>query len=321
MLAPITGGLFDRKEISMKRLYLFVVGWLAFAASPACGTEWFLHDGNWSVLLQDEGFYGVVDWTGPSTPDYLSTMTLWYRVGENTNEYPFGGRIVPGQGDLDRTGAVQSATNSLTSYYAATNPQPYAATVTYSLFGGGLVFTSDLFAAITVTNTSLEALDLHIFMTATFKVTNAPETYSQIIDPSLAMQTQASGNVFAATAVSIPSSHYQAGPLNSVFLGVLDSAGPGTLNDDAGPSGPGNATEYGFQWDVTIPAGESWSLDVHSSIGVIPEPASIALVVLGCGALAARKMRGPCQGMCAHPRKKLREQAGRAYRLPSDAHP
>lgn len=103
-------------------------------------------------------------------------------------------------------------------------------------------------------------------------------------------QTKGSSSL-SETVVTPGANHGEAALFNQT-LNELNDANPTTLNDNAGPIGPGDAT-WAFEWDFTIAAGSSVGIskDKYLSIGTVPEPSVLALISLGLLAFGVQRRR------------------------------
>ena len=69
-----------------------------------------------------------------------------------------------------------------------------------------------------------------------------------------------------------------------VILEALTGNSIFNLDDRGSPFGPGDAT-FAFQWNLSIPAGQSLTIDISKDISPAPEPSTISLLVVSVLAL------------------------------------
>jgi hypothetical protein len=250
---------------------------------PCRANLWDLSDNGSYLSVNDDDFHGALGWTLSGAPEYnLGQMALWYRVGPSDNEDAFGD--LAGGSDLLLTGSSQPASNTVIANYAATNPQPYAATATYLLTGQyDGIGTSKLQIDVSVFNTGSEVLDFHLFLFNSFALNRFPTNDTAVV-LSATNATQYDTAMVLMTMASLPASHYEVGEL---FFSKMSNPAPDDLNDYAGPLL--YPPDFAFQWDMSIPAGESWSVGITHTLAVIPEPATMGL--LGLGALGVWLVR------------------------------
>ncbi|MCY2926013.1 MAG: PEP-CTERM sorting domain-containing protein, partial [Planctomycetota bacterium] len=147
--------------------------------------------------------------------------------------------------------------------------------------------TSDLTETIKITNTSGAPLDFHFFQYANLHLGGQTVNDSvEIRGGNTAVQTCGSTIVSETADVPTPS-RYEAG-LAFNTLNSLTDGSPTSLSNQAGPTGPGDLT-WAFQWDKTIAAGGS--LLISKDMHVVPEPATLGLLVLGGLTVIARRRR------------------------------
>lgn len=249
---------------------------VVMSASPASAAVFTLSDGNSSSLV-DTGTPGMTDWVVDGV-DQLARQCFWFRVGSAAGESSLGALPLAASGisDTDFNGSNETL---FLRYLGAS----FQADVKFILMGGSTGSrTSDIAETIRITNTSASSLDFHFFQYVNLHLTDQAINYSvQIRGGNTAIQTLGPTVVSETADVPTPTRH-EAG-LASDILSSLTDGSPTTLNEQTGPTGPGDLA-WAFQWDTTLAPGGSLliSKDKH----VVPETTTLGMLILG--ALAAR---------------------------------
>ena len=150
--------------------------------------------------------------------------------------------------------------------------------------------------SIVINNTSASALDFHFFQYSDFDLGGTTGGQTVQLGKNLsglfneALQT-APGVAFTETVLTPGANHGEAGLFNTTLVKLNDGT-PTTLNDNAGPVGPGDAT-WAFEWDLSIAPGSSAliSKDKYIQLQPIPEPSSLALISLGLAGWLIKRRR------------------------------
>ena len=87
-----------------------------------------------------------------------------------------------------------------------------------------------------------------------------------------------------AEVIDAPLANYGEAALVGQTLGELNGPSYYTLNDNAS-AGPGDVS-WAFQWNVNLGAGDTFNItkDKGLSIQLVPEPSTLAFIVMGIGA-------------------------------------
>ena len=240
-------------------------------------------DQNSSVQVDTSSSAGAYEWLVDGT-NQLAQQWFWYRIGNTGGESSID--------SLDQVGIAVTDTNPFSDDRDDTLSVLYRGNgleieISYRLRGGN--FGSDesgLSEQVTVRNTTLSALDIRFFQYSDFELGDtANDDTVEIVAPNTARQTDGSGLSVVESVVTPVASRFEAGDAAGLLSRLMDG-NPTTLTNEAGPST--GDVGWGFQWNRTLAAGESFIINKDKSIRV-PGPAGLAaLAVFG---LAARRRR------------------------------
>jgi PEP-CTERM motif len=270
--APVGGVRFVRPV-----LLALAVGGLAIQGQAQ---TYVLSGGNSSIQVNLGGTPGVSDWVVDGV-NQLNQQWFYYRVGSTGPEFSINNIVA------SPTINMATATKVDATYAAG----GYSVRTVFALTGEGIgTHDSNLAETITIHNAS--ATDhLHFFQYADFDLgnqtgnqtaqfsANAFGNYYQVVQ-SDNLGNQVTELIGGAASGLV---HVQAGLVDGTLL-TLGDANPTTLNDTLS-AGPGN-TAWAYEWDVA-PGG---NLIISKLITVVPEPSSLALILLG-GAAFVRLLR------------------------------
>jgi hypothetical protein len=194
---------------------------------------------------------------------------------------------------------VQTGTRELTTTYV--NPANYSVSVDYLLTGGPVLglaggnAVSDIGETIKLANLSASPLPFHFYQYSYFNLfgvsfdtvllgKNPRGLYNDALQQSF-------GGALTETVTTPGANHGEVAPVG-MTLAKLNGGGPVTLDDFAGPFGPGAVT-WAFEWDLDIAPGGSVIISKDKSLDaiLIPEPSVPALLGVGVSALALRRRR------------------------------
>jgi hypothetical protein len=214
--------------------------------------------------------------------EHIAQQWFWYRTGTAEQEVPIDtlGNRFYGTTDANFDGDHE------TLYVRYENGQ-LRVTVMFVLNGTEAGNPSaDIAESIQITNLTAGSLDLHFFQFCDFDLGGTATDQSvRIIDGRSAQQEDV-GYYASETVITPSASHWQVDLAPNIIASLNDGT-PTTLNDVAGPVGPGNLG-WAFQWDTTLEGGESFLISKDKQI--VPEPATMGLLALGAVALIRRKM-------------------------------
>ncbi|GAB1543596.1 hypothetical protein NUACC21_62710 [Scytonema sp. NUACC21] len=200
--------------------------------------------------------------------NHLFQSSLWYRLGSESRE-----RSVS---TLNLINFNQPTNNQFDVTYASTD---FEITRAFLLDGGSEGGgTSSLLETVTITNTSANPLDFHLFNHTDFDLTETSDDDTVEISSNTVKQSDA---FTSATEVVTPlPRNYE---VNNFFniLDALEDDAPTTLTNLSNSLAEDVA--YAFQWNETLNPSESFSVKINKSIAPVasvPEP-SITLSLLG----------------------------------------
>jgi len=213
----------------------------------------------------------------------LFQQWFWYRVGN-----------VGGEHSIDTIGAPSITTPTASTLNTTYANSQLSVLVKYSLTGGSLGSgISDISEQISLHNNGSTPLDLHFFQYSDFDLGGVTGGDTVSLDKDTrgyygADQTKGPYTL-SETVVSPRATHGEAAFYNQTLLGLND-ASPTTLNDNAGPVGPGDVT-WGFEWDLSLGVGGTFVISKDKYLSV-PEPSAFALISVGLVVFAAIRRRG-----------------------------
>lgn len=229
---------------------------------------------NWSVQGQNQ----------------LYQQWFWYRVGD-----------APGtmQHSIDTISAPIVSlygTREMSSLYTGAG---FTLSIDYLLTGGanvgvGQTANSDIGESIRINNTSATTLVFHFFQYSDFDL-GGPSNDTVQLGRNLRGQfndaIQSDPLAGLTETVTTPGANHGEVDTFANTRTRLNTIANYTLNDNAGPVGPGDVT-WALEWDLSIAPGGSAliSKDKYLSV-VVPEPSIVALGGLGIALLALHRKR------------------------------
>ena len=242
---------------------------------------------NASTVLIDPGSQAGMSQWNVSGVNQLAQQWFWYRVGNTGPEssiYTLGAPFV-GLSDTNFDGQPDTA-------YIRYIGEQLEAELTFTLSGANQgVARSDIAETIKLKNLTGAPLDLHFFQYCNLDLGGTPLDQSLAIVGGNTAQQSDMGYVASETVETPLATHRQA-DFVPVILAMLNDGLPSTLNDNAGPLGPGDLC-WAFQWDATLGAAGSGNdlLIISKDKQIVPEPASMAVLVLGAFTVIRRKRK------------------------------
>jgi hypothetical protein len=242
---------------------------------------------NNSVAQVDNGSSaGMFNWSVDGQ-NQLAQQWFWYRVGNNP------------EASINTISAPTITTPNARTLYTTYNNGAFSVEVDYSLTGG-LAGSghSDIGESIRINNLTATPLDFHFFQYSDFDLGGTPGGQTVQLGRDLsgthfneALQTGPGAILDESITVAAPgANHGEAAFFNSTLV-KLNNGVPDTLNDNAGPVGPGDAT-WALQWDLVIAPGGSALISKDKYIqlaAAVPEPSTLALISVGLAGLARRR--------------------------------
>lgn len=272
----------------MTRTLVCLAG-LALAAAPSLGVVQVLEDRNSRTFIEDDIGAGMFGWDVDGTPN-LAFQGFFYRIG-----------------GMGFEAQVDTSTLALTgSFLVDTNPfvDPRPDTFAAQYTGPGFIIeptwqlrggmagsgTSDVAESIAITNTGRDPLSFNFFQYSDFDLGGTSGDDSLIITgtpPNTAKQSDPIAGTLNETVVTPAPTRYQADSFPNLILELTDGAVT-TLNNTAGPLGPGDMT-WAFEWEFNILPGQTILISKDKQLS-IPAPAGAALLGMA-GLFAGRRRR------------------------------
>lgn len=267
--------------------WLLIGGALAAFSPPGQAQIVVLNHNNSSASIDTGSSAGMFNWSVDGQ-NVLAQQWFWFRVG-TTAEAP-----------INTIGAPVITTPDARTLYTSYDNGSYGVRVDYLLTGFSAGSgNSDLAETITILNHTAAPLDFHFFQYSDFDIGSAAgdqvalSVNSNPLSPWFGLYntaTQVDPTAGLTETVITPGANH--GEVANWFttLTKLNDGVADTLNDVAGPVGPGDVT-WAFEWDLTIPAGGSLGIskDKALHINLIPEPTTLTLVALGAAVLVQRR--------------------------------
>ena len=272
----------------MTRLVTLTVCVALFCFGTAQGTLHTLTDDNSTAVIDDASSAGMSNWTTDGT-NHMFQQWFWYRVG-NTPEASIDTLvlIIGAVTDTNFDGDDDTLYLRYGNDQAATQ---YTLEVKFSLDGAAAGSKlSDIAELITITNTGTSSLDFHFVQYSDFDLggDGAPNDTVQLINANTVRQSDPDWIV--SETASTPAADSFELDFFAITRGKLNDGAATTLGNvsGAGPIGPGDVT-WAFQWDETISVGNAFQISKDKSMTIIPEPATLGLMLLGGLALLRRR--------------------------------
>jgi hypothetical protein len=199
---------------------------------------------NATAFIDPNSQSGLFNWSVDGT-NQLNQQWFWYRVGNTDSEHSIDTLAVP-------VVVVKGTRTVYVGYYTAA----FGVEVDYLLTGASTGSgASSIAETITITNATSSALDFHFFEYTDLKLEDVVQLGTNLHGQFNEARHSKTGGGLVETVATPGANHGEAAFSNATLLKLTD-ANPSTLNDNAGPVGPGDATSA-LEWDLTIAPGSS----------------------------------------------------------------
>jgi len=210
----------------------------------------------------------------------LAQQWFWYRVGSTGPEQP-----------ISAIGAPVFSTPNARTLYTTYNNGSIGVTINYLLTGSSPGSgKSDVSESISITNASAAPIQFHFFQYSDFDLGGPGGDTVQLgrnLRGLFNEADQTDGTVLLTETVVTPGANHGEAAFYNATLVKLSDGNPDTLNDNAGPVGPGNVT-WALEWDFTINPGSSVGITKDKYLQV-PEPSVLGLLSVGLLALGLKR--------------------------------
>lgn len=273
-------GVLSLKRVTSLGAWLVVSGMLL---SPGNGIAQIvtMNDGGSSATIDLGSSAGMNNWSVLGQ-NQLNQQWFWYRT-DNGVAQP-----INTIGGL--TYQTYSGATGINEVVATYQNSQLSIEIDYILSGGGVGSgNADITETIAARNLSnSNPLNLNFYEYSNFNllqsynnsvsIAGSPGAYSYV--------TQTSGSTALSEAIISPNANYAEAAAYNQTLNELNTQAGLVLNGNTS-AGPGNVT-WAFQWDQTIAADGELDIfkDKNLSIATVPEPSTVAIIVLGFGALS-----------------------------------
>jgi hypothetical protein len=240
---------------------------------------------------------GMFDWFVDGQ-NQLFQQWFWYRVGLNPEQ------------SIDTISAPLITRPDAKTAYITYNNGAFSVEVDYVLTGQSPGSgQADIRESIRIHNFTASPLDFHFFQYSDFNLLNDPNGDNVALGTDLnglfneAFQTKGplnTSSILSETDVT-PGANHGETAFAGATLGKLNNGVPDNLNDNAGPTGPGNVT-WALQWDyqgtsMIAPGGDA--LISKQKFLQVPEPSAFALISLAAVVCALHRRRQSQHGKSA----------------------
>ena len=245
-----------------------------------------LSDGGSSANIDLGSSAGMNNWT-VNGQNQLNQQWFWYRTGNGVAQ-PIN--TISAASVL--TYAGMDGINEVISTYQ--NAQ-LTLTIDYYLIGGGVGSgNADVAENISIVNNTGSAFSFNFYQYSDFNLlgSGANDTVQIFGSPgSFNYAQQTSGGTGIGEVIVAPNANHGEAAYAGQTLAELNGTSNLTLSDNA-YAGPGDVT-WALQWGDTIGAGQEYDIskDKNLRIEVIPEPSTVAIIILGAGALGLARRR------------------------------
>lgn len=257
----------------------------AFSTTLTQAQPYTLTDGSSFAIYDPTSVGGMTNWTVGGA-NQLASQSFWVRTGSDTRELSLD-EIYQSSGGSGNYAQASFGVDGL-----------YSIGISYTLTELA-ADSAQIVESISIQNISGSPLTLSFFQYNNFDLADDMSgDYVRILTDgnssySVAQQVQpgVGGISEEATVQNNPGSVYAQVAYYSTILDMLEDTDIDTLSNSTGIMGPGNM-EFAFQWDYNLAAGQTELISKVKTLDVtiIPEPATASLVLLGLGAVMARRL-------------------------------
>lgn len=263
---------------------MLAAGTVLVLGASAFGGTLTIRDRNALADVDPDSTAGMYNWEVDGT-DSLFQQWFWVRPDGASFETPLNGLTLTGTALSDTNPFEDPASDTLSMQYQGFGLR---VTTTFQLRGSTPGSgTSTIGEQIRITNISTFTQTISFFQYNDFDLRDtAGGDTVQIFSGNTAIQTDGSVDMAEVAATPAPTA-YQVGTFPTILNSLQDGAVT-TLNNFAGPIGPGDAT-WAFQWTVTLNPGQELLISKNKFVQV-PGPGSLALAGLA-GLVGLRRKR------------------------------
>jgi hypothetical protein len=214
---------------------------------------------------------------GGATTNSLYDSWMYYRVAGDTRESPFGNYNPTGPRDVLMTGSFvgNTATYNLTDQVS--NSTRFTATWTMNLVDSATPNTSTLYHTVTLNNPGATPLTISLFQYVDIDLSNVAT--GQSATGGINGMYSTDGTLVGSLVAVTPATAFQASPFSDLRTSLSNETVT-NLNNTGLPFSPGDVT-FAYQWDVTIPAGGSTTIQSYMGVQPVPEPGMVLACCLG----------------------------------------
>jgi hypothetical protein len=242
-LAPVTN--------SVTFLYLHLTGIM-------------LSNGNSVIQINPTTQDGMFSWTVEGT-NQMYQHWFWLRQDPGNTQSSFDQLGIP-------LGLVYTATSATLSYF----PQGLDVTLSFTLKAGMTgSYASDDVETVSIQNTNNYSVGLHVYDYTDFDLAGEADGDTISFAASNMIVQQGKGMSATQYAQNPPADLWEA-TWYALTLDTIDDDAPAVLSDEIFPNESGDQT-YAFQWDATLPAGQTLQINLTNSIRLAPPLLDIAL--------------------------------------------
>jgi hypothetical protein len=204
-------------------------------------------------------------------------------VGQQVFAYNLGSGAAVPINTISAPVIVQPTSDLADITYANTS---FSITTRYLLTGAS-PNSADLSEVLTLTNLTASPLTVHLFEYDFLTLAGAAGGTGTLLNSTTINQTR-SGTSMTVGSVNVPD-HWMIGASTSVQTAL----GAGLLTDTQTPFTTTGNMSFAFQWNVTVPVGQTWQLGKtkHLEVTVVPDPAVGGLLACGAGLMCAAARR------------------------------